>query len=1061
MDLSSYKIATININTITNETKINALRTFARTLDLDIIFIQEVENERLNLPGYTIISNVDYTRRGTAIALKDYITYSHVEKSLDGRLIALRLNNTTLVNVYAPSGSQLRADRERFYNNTLAFYLRHNTPNIIVGGDFNSVLRPCDATGSNNSPALQTVVRQLKLCDIWEKLHPRSPGHTYITAQSSSRLDRFYISSNLQSHLRSAETHCCAFTDHKAVTVRLCLPNLGREPGRGFWNLRPHLLTAEHIEEFQYRWQFWTRDRRNFPSWITWWVHYAKPKIKSFFRWKSKIAFDDFNREHQRLYNQLQNAYDRYYMDPSVLPTINHVKGKMLALQRNFTQMFVKMNETYIAGEALSTFQIGERRRKRTTITSLRTENNETLNQSADIEEHMLRFFRELYSERMGDGRIEEDFNCDRVVPENDEGNEACMSEITSTEILSAIRASASRKSPGTDGIPKEFYQRTFNIIHRELNLILNEALQGNIPPDFVNGVIVLVKKKDSDNSARSYRPISLLNCDYKILSRILKTRLENVVKTHQILSDSQKCANPNRNIFQATLSLKDRVAHLIQRKQRAKLISFDFENAFDRVRLSFLHRTMESLGINSDLVRLLSRIANLSSSRILINGHLSSPFPIQRSVRQGCPLSMLLFVLYLHPLLQRLERVCGEDLVVAYADDVTVIVSSTQKINDIKHLFLQFEQAAGAKLNLQKTKSVDVGFSDGNPLSVPWLQTSNTVKVLGVIFANSIRQMINLNWDSMVGKFTQLAWFNSTRSLNLHQKVILLNTFLTSKIWYLASIIPPNSVHTAKITATMGTFLWNRIPARIPLQQLARDYAHGGLKLQLPILKCKALMVNRYVQEIDSMPFYKTFLRPENGIRPPTPTNLPDLNIVCREYSLLPMFLQQSPTANQIHRTYVEQTDAPRVERNNPNFNWKRAWLSISSRRLPSSVRSNLFMFVNEKYEHGQLYQRIRRVDTAVCNHCNAAIETLKHKFSECTRVLPAWTTLQRRATVILNGWRRLNFDDFSIPVLQNMNIVTRHRILKLFSLYISFINTSNNRIDVSELEFHLDSES
>ena len=112
MELISYNIATINLNTITNATKLNALRTFAQTMELDIILMQEVENAQLFIPGYNIICNVDHTRRGTAIALKEYIRFSNVEKSLDGRLIAIRIADTTICNIYAPSGTALRAVRE-------------------------------------------------------------------------------------------------------------------------------------------------------------------------------------------------------------------------------------------------------------------------------------------------------------------------------------------------------------------------------------------------------------------------------------------------------------------------------------------------------------------------------------------------------------------------------------------------------------------------------------------------------------------------------------------------------------------------------------------------------------------------------------------------------------------------------------------------------------------------------------------------------------------------------------------------------------------------------------
>lgn len=99
-----------------------------------------MENEKLSLPGFDVVTNVDHTKRGTAIALKKHIQATYIEKSLDGRLLALRVHDTTICNVYAPSGSAQRTAREDFFNGTLANYLRHHTPHIILAGDFNCVL---------------------------------------------------------------------------------------------------------------------------------------------------------------------------------------------------------------------------------------------------------------------------------------------------------------------------------------------------------------------------------------------------------------------------------------------------------------------------------------------------------------------------------------------------------------------------------------------------------------------------------------------------------------------------------------------------------------------------------------------------------------------------------------------------------------------------------------------------------------------------------------------------------------------------------------------------------
>lgn len=1057
MDLISYNVGTININNITSTNKLDALRTFLRTMELDIAFLQEVENDQLTLPGYSVTCNVDYNRRGTAIALEDHIRFDQVERSLDGRILSLRVNNTTLVCVYAPSGTAARAERERFFNTTIAYYLRSRTEHMIVGGDFNCVLRQCDSTGANVSPALQATVRQLQLYDVWEQLRARESAPTYITHNSASRIDRFYVNGELRRQLRTIETHVCSFTNHKAVTMRVCLPSLGRPNGRGFWSLRPHVLTIENIEDFQLRWQYWTRQKRNYQSWMAWWQSYAKPQIIKFFKWKSRAAYNEFRHEHQRLYVQLNQAYNCYYQDASQLITINRIKGEMLALQRRFSQMCMQINESFLAGEPISSFHLGERRRKKTVIAELQNDRNELLDNPEDIRDHVFEYFRNLYGEANNEFPDDDLFHCERVVPEGDETNEACMHEITTAEILSTIRSSAAKKSPGPDGLPREFYLRVFNVIHRELNLVLNEALQSNFAADFVDGIIVLVKKKGTGNTVAAYRPISLLNYDYKLLSRILKLRLERVMRSNHILSNAQKCANPERNIFQAGLALKDRIAQMIKHKQRGKLISFDLDHAFDRVRHSFLHQTMCSLGLNPELVRLLARIASFSSSRLMINGHLSQPFPIQRSVRQGDPLSMHLFVLFLHPLLQRLERVCGNDLIVAYADDISVIITSVQKAEDIRELFSTFERVAGAKINWEKTMSVDVGYTEGNPLRLQWLREVHKIKILGVYYANSIRLMAKLNWDALVSRFSQHVWLQSLRALTLHQKVVILNTYITSKIWYLSSILSPSSIHVAKLTATIGTFLWRRVPARVAMQQLARDYDKGGIRLQLPALKCKSLLISRHIKEIDSTPFYKSFLTQENP-NPLIPSEFPCLKSIFENFLLLPPHIQHNPSAALIHQHYVSLTELPRVERKHPRCNWSRCWKNVNMKQLCSNEKSQLYLFVNEKTEHRCLLTRIGRADGGDCLHCNAGSETLQHKFSECPRVVGAWAVLKRKANLLFRGWRNLSFDDVIRPQFTSLNPRIRVKVLKLFYNYIVYINQNNAAIDIGSLEFCLD---
>jgi exonuclease III len=128
---------------------------------LDIIFFQEVENENIELDDFNIVYNINEDKRGTAIALRQHIQFSNIEKSLDSRMLVLRINNNiTLCNIYAPSGSQHRQYRDIFFNSNLAYYLRNLTDYLIMGGDFNSVIHAKDSIGNSNfCNALQRTVQ--------------------------------------------------------------------------------------------------------------------------------------------------------------------------------------------------------------------------------------------------------------------------------------------------------------------------------------------------------------------------------------------------------------------------------------------------------------------------------------------------------------------------------------------------------------------------------------------------------------------------------------------------------------------------------------------------------------------------------------------------------------------------------------------------------------------------------------------------------------------------------------------------------------------------------------
>lgn len=315
---SSYNIGSLNMCTISSANKIQSMCSFFRLMDYDIVLLQEVENARLSIPGFTVITNVDDAKRGTAIALKAHIPFCNVQRSLDSRIICVKIGNSvTICNVYAPSGTQNASLREEFFRQIVPFYLQSASTDLVLGGDFNCIVSLKDSTGSSNqSKSLKNLIDSLKMCDTWECLHKNQTEFSFVRPNCASRIDRIYVSPSLVPALRTSEYFITSFSDHKAYKIRCCLPNLGRSYGRGFWSLRTHVMTDENLEEFELKWNRWLRERRHFDSWMSWWVDFVKPKIISFFKWKTNIAFREFHTANELLYRRLREAYDNLYGNP-------------------------------------------------------------------------------------------------------------------------------------------------------------------------------------------------------------------------------------------------------------------------------------------------------------------------------------------------------------------------------------------------------------------------------------------------------------------------------------------------------------------------------------------------------------------------------------------------------------------------------------------------------------------------------------------------------------------------------------------------------------------------
>ena len=204
------------------------------------------------------------------------------------------------------------------------------------------------------------------------------------------------------------------------------------------------------------------------------------------------------------------------------------------------------------------------------------------------------------------------------------------------------------RKTPGSDGLPAEFY-KTF---WKELSLLLINALNFAYDTETLlitqrRGIIKFIPKKDSDpHFIKNWCPLSLLNCDYKIAAKAIANRIKSVIS--KLINNDQSGFIKGRFIGENIRLVDDVINYASKNNIPGLLLFIDFEKAFDSLEWSFIERTLQYFGFGPSLRKWIQTFYKKIESCILNNGWASSFFELQRGVRQGCPLSpyMYLFIL-------------------------------------------------------------------------------------------------------------------------------------------------------------------------------------------------------------------------------------------------------------------------------------------------------------------------------------------------------------------------------------------------------------------------------
>ena len=347
-------------------------------------------------------------------------------------------------------------------------------------------------------------------------------------------------------------------------------------------------------------------------------------------------------------------------------------------------------------------------------------------------------------------------------------------------------------------------------------------------------------------------KTITLLNVDLKIFTRTLASRMAKVLP--KLIHHNQTCV-PGRNMASNIHIMQDFVDVLIQEGKGAALILLDDEKAFDRMSHSFIIKTLRRFGFGEKFIGWVKMVYTDTSSSVKVNGYSTESFPIERGVRQGCPLSALLYVLCAEVFSTAVRsnvNIIGykfnngreEHKITQYADDKVVYVTTEGSVTELFDVIDKFDSATNSRNNKDKTEGLLVGtfthYENFYP-AIDWETTNG--KCLGACVGNDRYQAAVKIFEEIIEKVKLKMSYWSSKYLSLIGRIKTLNIFVLSKLWsVLESQDIPN--HLLKILNNLiSDFVWNDLH-QCQFSHLHDEYQDGGLNLQDIELKMKALRV-------------------------------------------------------------------------------------------------------------------------------------------------------------------------------------------------------------------------
>lgn len=414
---------------------------------------------------------------------------------------------------------------------------------------------------------------------------------------------------------------------------------------------------------------------------------------------------------------------------------------------------------------------------------------------------------------------------------------------ITLKEVQLAISSLQPAKTPGPDGLPVEFYKTNSEALAPQFHELLLPMLEAqSLPPSMSEAVIVVIPKPRKDPElCESYRPISLLNVDAKIVTKILANRLNSVILS--LVHGDQTGFLPGKGTDINLRRLYTNISHATATKSPGVVASLDAEKAFDSVEWEFLWQVLERFNFGPKFISWVKLMYANPTARVRTNSTLSSPFNLHKGTRQGCPLSPGLFALAIQPLailIRSSMATKGIEVgplrkqISLYADDALLYLpDASDSLEEALLIIDRFGSFSGIRINWTKSILFPLTSPPLLPPSHIPLQPVSKFRYLGIEVQKEPSCYLTDNVYPILQELTRCLTWKSLHLTPVGRINLLKMTFLPKFLYVFknTSVPIPNSFFQ-KLDQVINFFIWAGLTPRVAKTALQLPLSAGGLAL-------------------------------------------------------------------------------------------------------------------------------------------------------------------------------------------------------------------------------------